>query len=33
MPTFLNSCDSLAVYVEKRISEAGQIDGGYQNWD
>lgn len=27
MPTFLNSCDGLAVYGEKRISEAGQIDG------
>lgn len=27
MPTFLNSCDGLAVYGEKRISESGQIDG------
>lgn len=27
MPTFLNSCDGLAVYGEKRISEISQIDG------
>ena len=28
MPTFLNSCDGLAVYGEKRISGTGEID----NW-
>lgn len=27
MPTFLNSCDGLAVYGERRISGTGQIDG------
>lgn len=27
MPTFLNSCDGLAVYGERRISETSQIDG------
>lgn len=27
MPTFLNSCDGLAVYGEKRISGTSQIDG------
>lgn len=33
MPTFLNSCDGLAVYGEKRISGTSQIDGGCRNWD
>lgn len=27
MPTFLNSCDGLAVYGERRIRETSQIDG------
>ena len=27
MPTFLNSCDGLAVYGERRISGTGQLDG------
>lgn len=27
MPTFLNSCDGLAVYGERRISDTSQIDG------
>lgn len=27
MPTFLNSCDGLAVYGERRISETSQLDG------
>lgn len=27
MPTFLNSCDGLAVYGERRISETGEVDG------
>lgn len=27
MPTFLNSCDGLAVYGERRISGTSQIDG------
>lgn len=27
MPTFLNSCDGLAVYGERRISGTSQLDG------
>lgn len=29
MPTFLNSCDGLAVYGERRISGTSQIDGWF----
>lgn len=27
MPTFLDSCDGIAVYGQRRISDASQIDG------
>lgn len=33
MPTFLDSCDGLAVFGERRISSAGQIDGWLQDLD
>lgn len=33
MPTFLDSCDGLAVYGEKRISGSGQIDSWLEELD
>lgn len=33
MPTFLDSCEGLAVYGEKRISGSGQIDSWLEELD
>ena len=33
MPTFLNSCQGIAVYGERRISSQGQIDGWLEELD
>lgn len=33
MPTFLDSCDGLAVYGQRRISQAGEIDSWLRELD